>query len=58
MEIEEVRPIRMDIEEEHGIDIQTEETINIGSTDYDTLNNKPKINGVELQGELSRIRSS
>ena len=53
MEIEEVRPIRMDIEEEHGIDIQTEETINIGSTDYDTLNNKPKINGVELQGLLS-----
>lgn len=53
LEIEDIRPIGLDIEPTREVDIEAGDTINVGSTDYETLANKPKINGTELDGDVS-----
>ena len=53
IEIEEVNPIGLQISGTREVDIEAGDTINVGSNDYELLNNKPKINGTELQGDVS-----
>ena len=45
--------VTLRVQSDDGVDIHAGDTINIASSDYDRLENKPKIEGVELVGDVS-----
>lgn len=51
--IEDNSEIEMKVNQSDEIDLRAGDTINLGSSDYNDLTNKPSIEGVELVGDVS-----
>ena len=53
IEIANADPIALDVNEQSDVEIDVGDTIDIGSNNYEKLQNKPQIGGVELVGDVS-----
>lgn len=51
--IEDTNEIEMRANQEDGLQLRAGDTINLGSSDYNDLTNKPSIDGTELVGDVS-----
>ena len=53
LSVKENNPIKLNVQDQDRIGLRTTEVVNIGTSDYNELTNKPSIEGTELQGEMT-----